>query len=56
VTLFQFPAPLELSGPLITPVTGCGAQFDTDTVRVAISHLDRQLYEQTLAIPFRFQR
>lgn len=59
VTVPRGRSTLELTGPLVaTGGGGCGARFDTDSVHVTIASFasfDNVVYEQTLALPFRFQ-
>lgn len=59
VTVSRGPSTIELTAPLVaTGGGGCGPRFDTDSVRVTIisfASFDNVVYEQTHALPFRFE-
>ena len=52
----QQPLELALTGILVTTGGGgCGVEYETDTVRVTIAYQDQLAYDETLALPYRFQ-
>lgn len=55
-TTAQQPLELTLTGILVTTAGGgCGAEYETDTVRITIAYQDQLAYDETLALPYRFQ-
>jgi hypothetical protein len=48
-------AEMVLTGILVAPRAGCGTQFDTDTLRIEIALYDETVYDETLALPYRFR-
>jgi hypothetical protein len=50
----QRPLGLALTGPLGT-AADCGQQFDVQSVRITVRHLDDVVYDQTHPLPYRVQ-
>ena len=49
----QRPVELLLQSPLL-PTGACGASFDVSALRIAMDHEGAVVFDQTLALPFRF--